>query len=165
MDRELMVLRCALWSGDDDGSGGDGGSVDVVVANVHLESMAQAWRRRQQLLETIADLSLPDAATGTDKTNANNTTTLSFIVGDFNFDCRQNFVVDDGEPLENNVVSDDCAAAGFADVWPALRSREHGATFDVSVPRASAPDQHVWVLLLSLLLLLCRHFALFLVFY
>ncbi|KAF0716039.1 Aste57867_3060 [Aphanomyces stellatus] len=104
MDRRLLL--CAF---DGDKS---------VVATVHLESLSNQERRRDQL--KVAREALAPYVN-------------AILCGDFNFDDTQAYGAwrrdgDVASPLENNVLVEELAA--FVDMWPRLHPTVRGATFD-----------------------------------
>jgi len=84
------------------------------VATVHLESLNQAPRRREQLLLIAQRMSISNYE-------------AMWLMGDFNFDSTRNFRKDDGNPLENLNIQDFFPGC---DVWSNLWPDDPGPTFD-----------------------------------
>ena len=97
-------------------------SVRVGVGNVHLESLANEDRRREQLV--ISEQSLRDYD-------------ISVLVGDFNFCSERNFFFEANKPLENEVLKE--VLPNYVDGWPYVHKsnieskRLMGYTFDSEV--------------------------------
>jgi tyrosyl-DNA phosphodiesterase 2 len=86
----------------------------LLFSTVHLESLQSARTRREQLAEIA-------------KEHASRGAPHRVLCGDFNFDSTRNYVEGFGE-LENKALGE--LLPEYVDVWPALRPREAGLTFD-----------------------------------
>uniref|UniRef100_A0A7S0DJ01 Endonuclease/exonuclease/phosphatase domain-containing protein n=2 Tax=Amorphochlora amoebiformis TaxID=1561963 RepID=A0A7S0DJ01_9EUKA len=103
MGRDLHIAKCNI------------GGRWVVVGCVHLESLNNPAKRKQQL--RICKTSLDRFSECKD----------SILVGDFNFCSYRNYNPEI-TPLENNMLGQ--VMLGFVDVWPALNKDSKGFTFD-----------------------------------
>ncbi|KAL7526788.1 hypothetical protein ACHAWF_001908 [Thalassiosira exigua] len=122
MGRSLLVTNLPV--GSKGGNDEDCGICFVQVGNVHLESLANADERRQQLAASdkylTRDVPSQHAA--------------AVLVGDFNFDCSQNWGDWKESPpssgrLENEVLAE--VMPCWIDVWPHLKGDgDPGKTFD-----------------------------------
>mmetsp|Transcript_5886 Transcript_5886/g.10112 ORF Transcript_5886/g.10112 Transcript_5886/m.10112 type:complete len:402 (+) Transcript_5886:2-1207(+) len=97
----------------------------IQVGNVHLESLANESRRRQQLVASSEYLAQDHQSQST----------AAMLVGDFNFDSfqtwgdwNQSHPRHSKEQLENTVLAE--AMPQWVDAWPYLKGDDPGLTFD-----------------------------------
>eukprot|EP01063_Lacrimia_lanifica_P035248 TRINITY_DN6679_c0_g1_i2.p1 TRINITY_DN6679_c0_g1~~TRINITY_DN6679_c0_g1_i2.p1 ORF type:complete len:346 (+),score=97.54 TRINITY_DN6679_c0_g1_i2:97-1134(+) len=140
MGRALLAARVAV-----------GGGKEVAVGTVHLESLNCPRERAQQVVFSAAALKtmmeqpkvggvrgmLPAFMGGSSaESPAPPPAVGGVLCGDFNFDSDRNFVKNDGQPLENDVLAKEIPA--WRDAWPRLHPNTPGKTFDTSTNRMLA---------------------------